>query len=142
MSNPETDAARATIAQLEARIADLDARAAALQTERTQLEADLDAARVVIAAEHAEAQRVAREPADRKTLEGLTETLHARLRSAPRNSPTAARVRAQSGSLADESMTVSARLGLVRSLLQDLARLVQLDGDIFAAATPPLSGRE
>lgn len=128
-----------TIPQLEARLAQLDA-------ERARTQQGLDVARKELAAAHkeahAEAQRLAREPAERAQLARLIPTLPARLRAAPRNSPTAQEVRELLPTLEDESTPVGDRLTLIRGLLNDLKNLDRLDREIWDAKVPPVVGRE
>lgn len=134
-SKTDVNAARQTIAQLEADLATLDRRAADLEAERAQLTAALKTERAVIAAASAEAQRAASEPVHRERLAVLTATLRARLRSAPPRSPTAQRIRKESARLADENTPAADRLALCRSLLDDLAWRVELDFQHWAAPT-------
>lgn len=128
-----------TIPQLEARLAQLDA-------ERAEVQTALDSARAELAAAHkkahAEAQRLERDPAERAQLARLTPTLHARLRAAPRNSPTAQGVRDRLPTLDDESVSAADRLTLLRGLLDDLKNHHRLDLETWDAKVPPVLGRE
>lgn len=127
-----------TIPQLEARLAQLDA-------ERAEAQTALDDAKSELAAAHKkaydEAQRLEREPANRAQLALLTPTLHARLRAAPRNSPTAQAVRELLPTLDDESTPAADRLTLLRGLLTDLKSLHRLDLETWDAKVPPIAGR-
>lgn len=139
MTNPDT--AHADIARLEADLALLDELAADLEAQCAEKQVELNRARTALAEADAEAKRKEREPADRERLEALTETLRARLRTAPASSPTVQRVRGKLETLADENLSVAARLEVVRGLLDEVKNYYIKDRETWDANTPRLAGR-
>ncbi len=122
--------ATAELTQIRERRTTLEAELATL----TPLETELSNRATSLTAELQRLEPPAPRPQDVERLARLTEALRSKLSEADRRSPTVQRVRASLERLTDESVTVSDRLSLALSLLDDLKNHYQLDRRLWDKA--------
>ena len=119
------------LTQAAAELSDVRNRRITLEAELATLATQEAAAQETAASLRAALHRFEVRPQDVERLGQLTATLSAKLAKLPDRSPTGANVRSSLERLADESVPVSDRLSLVRSLLQDVGNAFILDRETW-----------